>query len=99
MNAFDRHKQLVNNYLTYYGKGARNLFKPDKTKWKKDIDLARENHRFLWEVRKRHPQINSKIHLKLLGRRRRRNKFERPSMGAANCKKVLGQALQRICNL
>ena len=51
MNAFDRHKQLVNNYLTYYGKGARNLFKPDKTKWKKDIDLARENHRFLWEVR------------------------------------------------
>jgi len=49
MNAFDRHKQLVNNYLTYYGKGARNLFKPDKTKWKKDIDLARENHRFLWE--------------------------------------------------
>ena len=53
MNAFDRHKQLVNNYLTYYGKGARNLFKPDKTKWKKDIDLARENHRFLWEVRKK----------------------------------------------
>ena len=53
MNAFDRHKQLVNNYLTYYGKGARNLFKPDKTKWKKDIDLARENHRFLWEVRNR----------------------------------------------
>ena len=56
MNAFDRHKQLVNNYLTYYGKGARNLFKTDKTKWKKDIDLARENHRFLWEVRKKHPE-------------------------------------------
>ena len=51
MNAFDRHKQLVNNYLTYYGKGARNLFKPDTSKWKKDIDLARENHRFLWEVK------------------------------------------------
>lgn len=49
LNAFDRHKQLVNNYLTYYGKNARQMFKPDKSKWKRDIDLVRENHRFLWE--------------------------------------------------
>ena len=25
------------------------MFKPDKSKWKRDIDLVRENHRFLWE--------------------------------------------------
>lgn len=49
LTAFDRHKQLVNNYLTYYGKSARDMFRPDKSKWKKDIDVVRENHRFLWE--------------------------------------------------
>lgn len=49
LSAFDRHKQLVNNYLTYYGPKGRAKFKPDKTKYKRDIDVVRENHRFLWE--------------------------------------------------
>ena len=49
LSAFDRHKQLVNNYLTYYGPQGRAKFKPDKTKYKRDIDVVRENNRFLWE--------------------------------------------------
>lgn len=49
LSAFDRHKQLVNNYLTYYGPKGRSAFKPDKSKYKRDIDVVRENHRFLWE--------------------------------------------------
>lgn len=49
-SAFDRHKQLVNNYLMYYGKGkGKSIFQPDKSKYKRDIDVVRENHRFLWE--------------------------------------------------
>ena len=48
-SAFDRHKHLVNNYLLYYGKDKRNTFKRDKTKFKRDIDIVKENHRFLWE--------------------------------------------------
>ena len=48
-SAFDRHKQLVNNYLTYYGAQGRAKFKPDTSKYKRDIDVVRENHRFLWE--------------------------------------------------
>jgi len=47
-SAFDRHKQLVNNYLSYYGKDKL-VFKRDKTKFKRDIDIVKENHRFLWE--------------------------------------------------
>ena len=47
-SAFDRHKQLVNNYLSYYGKD-KSVFKRDKTKFKRDIDIVKENHRFLWE--------------------------------------------------
>ena len=30
------------------GKG-RSVFQPDKSKYKRDIDVVRENHRFLWE--------------------------------------------------
>lgn len=48
-SAFDRHKQLVNNYLTYYGPKGRSALKPDTSKYKKDIDIVRENHKFLWE--------------------------------------------------
>jgi len=47
-SAFDRHKQLVNNYLLYYGKN-KTVFKRDKKKFKRDIDIVKENHRFLWE--------------------------------------------------
>ncbi|XP_053406728.1 protein FRA10AC1-like [Mercenaria mercenaria] len=47
MNAFDRHKLLVNNYLTYYC-GQKTDFQRDRSKDKTDMDVIRENHKFLW---------------------------------------------------
>lgn len=48
-SAFDRHKNLVNNYLSYYGPKGRKAFRPDKSNYKRDIDVVKENHKFLWE--------------------------------------------------
>ncbi|XP_025094440.1 protein FRA10AC1 homolog [Pomacea canaliculata] len=47
MSAFDRHKQYVNNYVLYFG-GSMNDFYRDRSKDKTDLDVIRENHRFLW---------------------------------------------------
>lgn len=48
LNAFSRHKQLVNNYFLFYG-GDISHFKRDTSKDKTDLDVLRENHRFLWD--------------------------------------------------
>jgi protein FRA10AC1 len=48
-SAFDRHKTLVNNYLSYHGSAGRKAMRLDKTKFKRDIDVVKENHKFLWE--------------------------------------------------
>ncbi|KAL4640061.1 protein FRA10AC1 [Arapaima gigas] len=47
MNAFDRHKKFVRDYILYYG-GKRADFKRSTTSDKTDFDVVRENHRFLW---------------------------------------------------
>ncbi|CAL8069100.1 unnamed protein product [Calicophoron daubneyi] len=47
MDAFDRHKKLVNDYLQYYG-GKWSDFKRDESKDRRDIDVIREHGRFLW---------------------------------------------------
>ncbi|CAH8858124.1 unnamed protein product [Trichobilharzia szidati] len=47
LNAFDRHKKLVNDYLQYYG-GSWSDFKRDTSKDKTDVDVIREHGRFLW---------------------------------------------------
>ncbi|XP_052770446.1 protein FRA10AC1 homolog [Mya arenaria] len=47
LNAFDKHKLLVNNYLQYYG-GKAGEFKRDTSKDKTDLDVIREHHKFLW---------------------------------------------------
>ncbi|KAL7638213.1 UNVERIFIED_CONTAM: hypothetical protein RMT77_011838 [Armadillidium vulgare] len=47
-NAFDRHKILINQYLLYHP-GSVSLLKRDTTRDKRDIDILRENHRFIWE--------------------------------------------------
>ncbi|KAM9617774.1 protein FRA10AC1 isoform 2-T4 [Trichechus inunguis] len=47
MDAYQRHKKLVNDYILYYGgkkEDFRRLGENDKT----DLDVIRENHRFLW---------------------------------------------------
>ncbi|XP_062858696.1 protein FRA10AC1 [Trichomycterus rosablanca] len=47
MNAFDRHKKFVNDYILYYG-GKREDFRRARTKDRTDLDVVKENHRFLW---------------------------------------------------
>lgn len=48
LNAYDRHKQLVNQYLLYFP-GATGMLKRDESRDRRDIDVVRENHRFLWD--------------------------------------------------
>ncbi|KAI7796753.1 protein FRA10AC1 [Triplophysa rosa] len=47
MNAFDRHKKFVSDYILYYG-GKIEDFRRSMNKDKTDLDVVRENHRFLW---------------------------------------------------
>ncbi|KAJ8406816.1 hypothetical protein AAFF_G00297320 [Aldrovandia affinis] len=47
MNAFDRHKKFVGDYIMYYG-GKIEDFRRSTTEDKTDLDVVRENHRFLW---------------------------------------------------
>ncbi len=48
LSAYDRHKQLVNEYLLYY-RGATDRLNRDTSRDRTDLDVVRENHRFLWE--------------------------------------------------
>uniref|UniRef100_A0A8C7YVD4 FRA10A associated CGG repeat 1 n=1 Tax=Oryzias sinensis TaxID=183150 RepID=A0A8C7YVD4_9TELE len=47
LNAFERHKKFVGDYILYYG-GQMADFKRSAVKDKTDLDVLRENHRFLW---------------------------------------------------
>ncbi|KAG7492775.1 hypothetical protein MATL_G00017880 [Megalops atlanticus] len=47
MDAFDRHKKFVSDYILYYG-GKLEDFKRSARNDKTDLDVVRENHRFLW---------------------------------------------------
>lgn len=47
MNAFERHKKFVSDYILYYG-GKMSDLKRSTSKDKTDLDVVRENHRFLW---------------------------------------------------
>jgi len=48
LNGYDRHKQLINNYMMYYG-GRNADFTRDASQDKRDIDVIRDNHQFLWD--------------------------------------------------
>lgn len=48
MDAYTRHKKYVNDYIQYYG-GSENFFKRDSSKDKTDMDVIKENHKFLWD--------------------------------------------------
>lgn len=48
LNAYDRHKLMVNDYLRLYG-GSMKDFARDASADRRDTDVVRENHRFLWE--------------------------------------------------
>lgn len=47
MNAFERHKKFVSDYILYYGGKIKDLMR-STNKDKTDLDVVRENHRFLW---------------------------------------------------
>ena len=48
MNAYDRHKMLINEYFLYY-EGATKRFGRDSSRDKTDYDIVKQNHRFLWD--------------------------------------------------
>ncbi|KDR23273.1 protein FRA10AC1 homolog isoform X3 [Zootermopsis nevadensis] len=48
LSVYDLHKRLINDYMVYYH-GKTNLLKRNKSRDKRDIDVIRENHRFLWD--------------------------------------------------
>ncbi|RUS74812.1 hypothetical protein EGW08_017421 [Elysia chlorotica] len=48
LDAYSRHKEYVNNYMLFYG-GSKTDFKRDTSQDKNDLDVVRENHRFLWD--------------------------------------------------
>ncbi|TNN03850.1 protein FRA10AC1 [Takifugu flavidus] len=48
LNAFERHKKFVADYILYYG-GNMADFKRATAKDRTDHDVLRENHRFLWK--------------------------------------------------
>ncbi|XP_072312509.1 protein FRA10AC1 [Eucyclogobius newberryi] len=48
LNAFERHKKFVNDYILYYG-GQMADFNRSAATDKTDYDVIRENHRFLWK--------------------------------------------------
>ena len=48
LSAYDRHKKLVNDYMLYFP-GATSRLTRDTSRDKNDLDVIRENHRFLWD--------------------------------------------------
>jgi len=48
LNAYDRHKILVNTYLLNRPGDTDRYLQRDKTKDRTDMDVVRENHRFIW---------------------------------------------------
>jgi len=48
LDAYSRHKQMVNCYLQYYSGSAKDFVR-DTSRDKTDIDVIRENHQFLWD--------------------------------------------------
>lgn len=49
LNAYDRHKLLVNNYLLNHPDDVDKVLKRDTSGDRSDADLIRQNHRFLWD--------------------------------------------------
>lgn len=47
MNAYEIHKAIINTYVLKKP-GDTTCFKRDTSKEKRDIDVIRDNHKFLW---------------------------------------------------
>merc|ERR1711971_1338593 len=68
MNAYDRHKSLINSYQLYFP-GATATLARDSSNDKRDIDVIREHHRLLWteddDEQSREVQLAKRYHDKL----------------------------------
>ncbi|KAG8176687.1 hypothetical protein JTE90_018416 [Oedothorax gibbosus] len=49
LDAYTRHKKLINDYVLCYQGATEKLKKKAQAKYKTDHDIIKENHRFLWE--------------------------------------------------
>uniref|UniRef100_A0A2P2IB69 Protein FRA10AC1-like n=2 Tax=Hirondellea gigas TaxID=1518452 RepID=A0A2P2IB69_9CRUS len=50
LTAYDRHKMLVNQYLLYHPQSTAFLAR-DSSQDRRDMDVVRENHQFLWDAK------------------------------------------------
>lgn len=48
LSVYDLHKRLINDYMVNYH-GRTTILKRNTSRDKRDIDVIRENHRFLWD--------------------------------------------------
>ena len=48
LSAYDRHKELVNNYFLYFSGATKDLAR-DTSRDRTDLDVIKENHKFLWD--------------------------------------------------
>lgn len=48
LNPYERHKLIINEYVLNKP-GQTKLLQHDLSKGKRDIDIIRENHKFLWD--------------------------------------------------
>jgi len=51
LDAYSRHKQLINTYILYCG-GSTSVLQRDRRRDKTDSDVLREHHQFLWDESK-----------------------------------------------
>ncbi|KAK3714540.1 hypothetical protein QZH41_014212 [Actinostola sp. cb2023] len=48
LDAYSRHKKMINDYLLFYGPGIEHL-KRDNSRDKTDLDVLKQQHRFIWD--------------------------------------------------
>ncbi|GMR34357.1 hypothetical protein PMAYCL1PPCAC_04552 [Pristionchus mayeri] len=49
LNAYQRHKEMINLYYLCYEGASEKYFKEDTSKYRTDYDVLKDNHRFLWD--------------------------------------------------
>ncbi|CAJ0565766.1 unnamed protein product, partial [Mesorhabditis spiculigera] len=50
LDAYQRHKEIINLYYLYHPGANRHLFERDTTRDRTDYDVLKDNHKFLWNA-------------------------------------------------
>lgn len=58
LDAYSRHKELINNYLLTVPGATKTVLARDTSRDRNDKDVIRENHRFLWDESSSSAQLN-----------------------------------------